>query len=90
MKREERGMVDMLASDDLEEVTIFGKEPVGRTKVIVPVCKGQGEITKCKNYRGISLVNVADKTNELVLVQRILRENDRVTDDDYWERGDSE
>ena len=26
-----------------------------RSAVIVPLCKGKGERTECKNYRGISL-----------------------------------
>ena len=29
-----------------------------KSTVIVPLCKGKGERTECKNYRGISLLSV--------------------------------
>ena len=32
-----------------------------RSAVIVPLYKGKGERTKCKNYRGISLLSVVEK-----------------------------
>ena len=32
-----------------------------RSAVIVPMYKGKGERTKCKNYRGISLLSVVRK-----------------------------
>ena len=32
-----------------------------RSAVIVPLHNGKGEMIKCENYRGISLLSVADK-----------------------------
>ena len=42
-----------------------------RSAVIVPLLKGKGEMIKCKNYRGISLLSVAFKIYADILVDRI-------------------
>ena len=39
-----------------------------RSAVIVPLYKGKGERTECKNYRGISLLNVLRKIYVGILV----------------------
>ena len=40
------------------------------TAVIVPLYKGKGERTECRNYRGISLLNVVGKIHAGVLVEK--------------------
>ena len=42
-----------------------------RCTVIVPLYKGKGERTKCKNYRGISLLSVVGKIYVEILVDRV-------------------
>ena len=42
-----------------------------RSTVIVPLYKGKGERTKCKNYRGISLFSVVGKIYAGILVDRV-------------------
>ena len=44
-----------------------------RSAVIVPLYKDKGERTKCKNYRGISLLNVAGKVYPWILIDRVHR-----------------
>ena len=44
-----------------------------RYTVIVPLYKGKGERTKCKNYRGISLLSVVGKIYAGILVDRVCR-----------------
>ena len=44
-----------------------------RSSVIVPLYKGKGERTECKNYRGISLLSVAGKIYSGILVDRVRR-----------------
>ena len=39
-----------------------------RSAVIVPLYKGKGERTECKNYRGIILLNVIGKIYAGILV----------------------
>ena len=39
-----------------------------RYAVIVSLCKGKGEMTECKNYRGISLLSVVHKIYAGILV----------------------
>ena len=41
-----------------------------RSAVIVPLYKGQGEKTACKNYRGISLLSVVGKIYVVILVDK--------------------
>ena len=41
--------------------------------VIVPLYKGKRETTKCKNYRGISLLSVVGKIYAGILVDRVCR-----------------
>ena len=42
-----------------------------RFSVIVPLYKGQGERTECKNKRGISLLNVVEKSYVDILIDRV-------------------
>ena len=44
-----------------------------RCVVIVPLYKGKGEKSECKNYRGISLLSVVGKIYAGILVDRIHR-----------------
>ena len=41
---------------------------IWRSAVIVPLYKGKGERTECKNYRGISLLSVVGKIYAEILV----------------------
>ena len=41
--------------------------------MIVPLYKGKGERIECKNYRGISLLNVFGKIYAGILVDRVHR-----------------
>ena len=41
-----------------------------RSAVIVPLYKGKGEIIKCKNNRGISLLSRVDKIYADILINR--------------------
>ena len=38
-----------------------------RSAVIVPLYKGKGERTECKNYRGISLLSVVGKIYAVIV-----------------------
>ena len=42
-----------------------------KTGAFDPLCKGKGEITEWKNYRGISLLNVVGKPYGGALVDRV-------------------
>ena len=42
-----------------------------RSVVIVPLYKGKGEKTECKNYRGISLLTVVRKMYAGILVESV-------------------
>ena len=44
-----------------------------RSAVIVPLYKGKGEKTECKNYRGISLLSMVGKIYAGILVDRLRR-----------------
>ena len=39
--------------------------------VIVPLFKGKGEMIKCKNYRGVSLLSVVGKKYADILGRRV-------------------
>ena len=39
----------------------------------VPLYKGKGEKTECRNYKGISLLSMAGKIYAYILVERICR-----------------
>ena len=41
--------------------------------VIVPLLKGNAEMTECENYRGISLLNVVGKIYSGISVDRVHR-----------------
>ena len=53
-----------------------------RSAVIVPLYKGKRERTKCKNYRGISLLIVIGKIYGGILVDRVRRVTGDMTDDE--------
>ena len=42
-----------------------------RSAVIVPLYKGKGERTECKNYRGISFLSVAGKIYARILTESV-------------------
>ena len=44
-----------------------------RFAVIIPLHKGKGERTECKNYRGINLLSVVGKIYAGILVDRFRR-----------------
>ena len=44
-----------------------------RSALIVPLYKGKGEISECKNYKGINLLNVVGKINAVILMHRDYR-----------------
>ena len=44
-----------------------------RSAVIVPLYKGKGDRTECKNHRGISLLRVVGKIYGGILVDRVRR-----------------
>ena len=44
-----------------------------RSVVIVPLHKGKGERSECKNYRGIRLLNVVGKIYAGILIDRVRR-----------------
>ena len=53
-----------------------------RSAVIVPLYKCKIERTKCKNYRGISLISVVEKMHAGILVDRVSRVTGGVSDDE--------
>ena len=50
--------------------------------MIVPLYKNKGERTKCKNYKGISLLNVVGKIYVGILVDRVHRVTGGLIDDE--------
>ena len=50
--------------------------------VIVPLYKGKGEWTQCKNYRCIGLISVVRKIYMGILVDRVHRMTENLFDDD--------
>ena len=52
-----------------------------RPAVKVPLYKGKGEKTKCRNYRGITLSIMVGKMYAVVLVNRVHRVTEGLTDD---------
>ena len=53
-----------------------------RSAVIVPLHKGKGEMIKCKNYRGISLLSLVGKMHADVLVDRVRSVTGGLIDDE--------
>ena len=53
-----------------------------RSAAIVPLHKAKGEIIKCKNYRGISLLSVVAKIYEDILVERVRSVTGGMIDDE--------
>ena len=53
-----------------------------RSALIVPLCKGKGERTECKNFSGISLLSVVGKINAGILVDRVRRVTGSLIDDE--------
>ena len=52
-----------------------------RSVVIVPLYKGKGERTECKNYKGISLLSVVGEMYAMILVDRVHRVMGALIDD---------
>ena len=52
-----------------------------RSAVVVPLYKGKGERTECKNYRGISLLSVVGKIYSQILVDIVCRVTGTLIDD---------
>ena len=50
--------------------------------MIVPLCNGKGEMTECKNYGGISLLNVLGKICAGILVDRVRSVTGGLTDEE--------
>ena len=50
--------------------------------MIVPLYKSKGERTECKNYRGISLLNMVGKIYAVILVDRVRRVTGGLIDDE--------
>jgi len=53
-----------------------------KNAVIVPLYKGKGERSECKNYRGISLLSVVGKVYARVLMERVRRITEGLMDDE--------
>ena len=53
-----------------------------RSAMIVPLYKGKGERTECKNYRGISLLSVVGKMYAGILVDAVCRVTGGFIDDE--------
>ena len=53
-----------------------------RSAVIVPLHKGKGEIIKCKNYRGLSLLSMVGKIYADILVDRVCNMTGGLIDDE--------
>ena len=49
--------------------------------MIVPLCRGKGERTECKNFRGISLLTVVGKIYAGILEDRVGRVTRGLIDD---------
>ena len=54
-----------------------------RSVVIVPLCKGKGERTECKNYRGISFLTVVGKIYAGILIDRVRRVTGSLIDNEH-------
>ena len=52
-----------------------------RSAVIVPLYKGKGERKECSNYRGISLLSLAGKIHAGILVDRVRKVTEGLTDE---------
>ena len=50
--------------------------------MIVPLYKGKGEGTECKNYRGISLLSVVGEIYSGILIGRAHRVSEDLIDDE--------
>ena len=50
--------------------------------MIVPLYKGKGEKTECRNYRGISLLSVTEEIYEGILIDRVRRVSGGLIDDE--------
>ena len=50
--------------------------------MIVPLYKGTGEKTECKNYKGISLLSIVGKIYVGILVDRVCRMTGSLIDDE--------
>ena len=48
----------------------------------IPLYKGEGQRTECKNYKSISLLNVVGKIYAVISVDRVLRVNVGLIDHD--------
>ena len=59
-----------------------GSVPEDWRSAIVPLYKGEEEGTECKNYRGISLLNVVGKIYVGILVERVCRATGGLIDDE--------
>ena len=53
-----------------------------RSAVIAPLYKGKGERIECKNYRGISLLSMVVKIYLRILLDRVRRVTEGLTDDE--------
>ena len=53
-----------------------------RSAVIVPMYKGKGQRTECKNYRGICFLRVTSKIYAGILVGRVRRVTGGLIDDE--------
>ena len=53
-----------------------------RSALIVPLHKGKGERTECKNYKGVSFLSVAGKIYADILVDRVRRVTGGLINDD--------
>ena len=53
-----------------------------RSAVNVPLYKGKGERTECKNYSGISLLSMVGKIYAGILVDRVHRVTGGLVDDE--------
>ena len=53
-----------------------------RSAMIVPLYKGKGEITECSNYRSISLLSVIGKIYAGILLNRVSKVTETLSDDE--------
>ena len=64
-------------------VSESGVVPVDwRPDVTVPLYKGKVESTECKNYSGISLISVVGKIYAEILMNRVHRRTEGLSDDE--------
>ena len=50
--------------------------------MIVPLYEGKGERTECSNYRGLSLLSMFGKIYARILVDRVCKVTESLTDDE--------